>query len=50
MTPAAFPHQKQRRRVLDREMAYVEVGQGAPNRIRDSKPTSGRIQQEAILG
>ena len=27
---AAFPYQKQRRRVLGREMAYVEVGEGDP--------------------
>ena len=27
---AAFPYQKQRRRVLGREMAYVEVGKGDP--------------------
>ena len=30
MISAAFPYQKQRRRVLGREMAYVEVGQGDP--------------------
>src|SRR5262249_4456191 len=30
MISAAFPYQKQRRRVLGREMAYGEVGQGAP--------------------
>ncbi len=28
MISAAFPYQKQRRRVLGREMAYVEVGAG----------------------
>src|SRR5258707_1395421 len=28
MISAAFPHQKQRRRVLGSEMAYVEVGEG----------------------
>jgi haloalkane dehalogenase len=27
MISAAFPYQKQRRRVLGREMAYVEVGE-----------------------
>ena len=27
---AAFPYKKKRRRVLDREMAYVEVGEGDP--------------------
>ena len=30
MISATFPYQKQRRRVLGREMAYVEVGQGDP--------------------
>ena len=30
MISAAFPYKKQRRRVLDREMAYVEVGEGDP--------------------
>ena len=30
MISAASPYQKQRRRVLGREMAYVEVGQGDP--------------------
>ena len=28
---AAFPYQKQRRRVLSREIAYVEVGEGPPS-------------------
>jgi hypothetical protein len=30
MISAAFPYQKQHRHVLDREMAYVEVGKGDP--------------------
>ena len=30
MISAAFPYQKQRRRVLGRQMAYVEVGEGDP--------------------
>ena len=30
MISAAFPYQKQRRRVLGREMAYVEAGEGDP--------------------
>jgi len=28
MISAAFPYRKRRQRVLGREMAYVEVGQG----------------------
>jgi hypothetical protein len=30
MISAAFPYQKQRRRVLGSEMAYVKVGEGDP--------------------
>ena len=30
MISAAFPYKKQRRRVLGRQMAYVDVGQGDP--------------------
>jgi haloalkane dehalogenase len=30
MISSAFPYQKQRRRVLGSEMAYVDVGQGDP--------------------
>ena len=32
MISTAFPYKKQRRRVLDREMAYVEVGEGDPTK------------------
>jgi hypothetical protein len=31
MISPEFPHKKQRRQVLGREMAYVEVGQGDPD-------------------
>ena len=37
---AAFPYQKQRRRVLGREMAYVEVGEGDPIVLLHGNPTS----------
>src|SRR5262249_41837291 len=37
---AAFPYQKQRRRVLGREMAYVEVGKGDPIVLRHGNPPS----------
>ena len=40
MISAAFPYQKQRRRVLGREMAYVEVGQGDPIVLLHGNPTS----------
>jgi haloalkane dehalogenase len=36
---AAFPYQKQRRRVLGREMAYVEVGEGHPIVLPHGNPT-----------
>jgi hypothetical protein len=38
MISAAFPYQKQRRRVLGREMAYVEVGQGDPILLLHGNP------------
>jgi hypothetical protein len=31
MISAAFPYQKKRRRILGREMAYVEVGEATPS-------------------
>jgi haloalkane dehalogenase len=37
---AALPYKKQRPRVLDREMAYVEVGQGDPIVLLHGNPTS----------
>jgi len=40
MISAAFPYQKQRRRVRGREMAYVEVGQGDPIVLLHGNPTS----------
>jgi haloalkane dehalogenase len=40
MVSAAFPHQKQRRRVLGRDPAYVEVGRGDPILLLHGNPTS----------
>src|SRR5262245_62583054 len=40
MISAASPYQKQRRRVLGREIAYMEVGEGDPIVLRHGKPTS----------
>jgi len=40
---AAFPYQKQRRRVLGREMAYVEVGKGDPIVLLHGNPTSSYL-------
>ena len=36
---AAFPYKKKRRRVLDREMAYMEVGEGDPIVLLHGNPT-----------
>src|SRR5690349_14276069 len=43
MISAAFPYQKQRRRVLGREMAYVEVGEGDPIVLLHGNPTSSYL-------
>ena len=40
---AAFPYQKQRRRVLGSEMAYVEVGEGDPIVLLHGNPTSSYL-------
>ena len=40
---AAFPYHKKRRRVLGREMAYVEVGQGDPIVLLHGNPTSSYL-------
>jgi haloalkane dehalogenase len=44
MISAAFPFQKQRRLVIDREMAYVEVGQGEPIVLLHGNPTSSYLR------
>jgi hypothetical protein len=43
MISAAFPYQKQRRQVLGREMAYVEVGEGDPIVLLHGNPTSSYL-------
>ena len=43
MISAAFPYAKQRRRVLDHEMAYVEVGKGDPIVLLHGNPTSSYL-------
>src|SRR5262249_32486036 len=45
---SAFPYQKQRRRALDREMAYVEVGQGDPIVLLHGNPTSSYLWRNVI--
>jgi pimeloyl-ACP methyl ester carboxylesterase len=48
MISAAFPYQKQRRRVLGREMAYVEVGQGDPIVLLHGNPTSSFLWRNVL--
>ena len=45
---AAFPYRKQRRRVLGREMAYVEVGQGDPIVLLHGNPTSSYLWRNVL--
>jgi hypothetical protein len=47
MTSAAFPYQKQRRRVLRREMAYVELGDGDPI-VLHGNPTSSYLWRNVL--
>src|SRR5262245_54688369 len=48
MISAAFPYQKQRRRVLGREMAYVEVGQGDPIVLLHGNPPSSYLWRNVL--
>jgi pimeloyl-ACP methyl ester carboxylesterase len=48
MISAAFAYQKQRRRVLGREMAYVEVGQGDPIVLLHGNPTSSYLWRNVL--
>ena len=48
MISAKFPYQKQRRRVLGSEMAYVEVGQGDPIVLLHGNPTSSYLWRNVL--
>jgi haloalkane dehalogenase len=48
MISAAFPYQKQRRHVLGREMAYVEVGEGDPIVLLHGNPTSSYLWRNVL--
>src|SRR5262247_2908947 len=48
MISATFPYQKKRRRVLGREMAYVEVGQGDPIVLLHGNPTSSYLWRNIL--
>jgi haloalkane dehalogenase len=45
---AAFPYQKKRRRILGREMAYVDVGEGDPIVLLHGNPTSSYLWRNVI--
>jgi haloalkane dehalogenase len=45
---AAFPYQKQRRRVLGSQMAYVEVGEGDPIVLLHGNPTSSYLWRNVL--
>src|SRR5262249_37657522 len=45
---AAFPYKKQRRRVLGREMAYVEVGKGDPIPRLPANPPSSHFWRNVL--
>jgi haloalkane dehalogenase len=45
---AAFPYEKQRLRVLDHDMAYVEVGRGDPIVLLHGNPTSSYIWRNVL--
>src|SRR5262249_53642821 len=47
-TSAAFPYKKQRKRVLGREMAYVEVGEGDPILLLHGNPTSSYLWRNVL--
>src|SRR5262244_285169 len=45
---AKFRYQKQRRRILGREMAYVEVGEGDPIVLLHGNPTSSYLWRNIL--
>jgi haloalkane dehalogenase len=48
MISAAFPYQKKRRRILGRQMAYVEVGEGDPIVLLHGNPTSSYLWRNVL--
>src|ERR1700753_476879 len=48
MVSAALPYQKNKRQVLGREMAYVEVGEGDPIVLLHGNPTSSYLWRNVI--
>jgi haloalkane dehalogenase len=45
---AAFPYRKQRQRILGRDMAYVEVGDGDPIVLLHGNPTSSYLWRNVL--
>jgi haloalkane dehalogenase len=48
MISAAFPYQKHRQRILGREMAYVEAGDGDPIVLLHGNPTSSYLWRNVL--
>ena len=48
MISAGFPYQKKRQRILDSEMAYVEVGEGDPIVLLHGNPTSSYLWRNVL--
>ena len=48
MISPAFPYKKRRQRVLGHEMAYVEVGRGAPIVLLHGNPTSSYLWRNVL--
>jgi haloalkane dehalogenase len=48
LAPKYQKYQKRRQRVLDREMAYMEVGQGAPLVLLHGNPTSSYLWRNVL--
>jgi haloalkane dehalogenase len=48
MVSAAFPYQKKRQLVLGHEMAYLEVGEGAPIVLLHGNPTSSYLWRNVL--
>lgn len=48
MISAKFPFQKQRKRILGHEMAYVEVGEGDPIVLLHGNPTSSYLWRNVL--
>src|SRR5262244_96960 len=48
MISAAFPYQKERRRIYGNEMAYVEVGEGDPIVLLHGNPTSSYLWRNVL--